>query len=111
ARGRDGRRPPGGLAAPAGHAFPFRTGATLGRAVSVAARRTLPTLAVVARRSAWPAAAARVAESLGARRIVMQRPAPRARTALAIAPGMATTLPWLAPTAPDSNGHAPTASA
>ena len=41
-----------------------------------------------------------MAEALGARRIVMQRPVRRARTALAIPQGMATTLPWLAPTAP-----------
>src|SRR5207249_800931 len=34
-------------------------------------RSDLPTLAVVARRSAWPAAAARIAEPFGARRVAL----------------------------------------
>src|SRR2546427_3038737 len=63
-------------------------------------RSALPTLAVVARRSAWPAAAARIAEPFGARRVALRVPPRAPRTTLAIRPGMATTLPWLVEPAP-----------
>ena len=63
-------------------------------------RSDLPTLAVVARRSAWPAAAARIAEPFGARRVALRVPPRAPRTTLAMRQGMATTLPWLVEPAP-----------
>src|SRR5438309_11139459 len=63
-------------------------------------RSNLPTLAVVARRSAWPAAAARIAEPFGARRVALRVPLRAPRTTLATRPDMATTLPWLVEPAP-----------
>src|SRR2546422_5852571 len=63
-------------------------------------RSALPTLAVVARRSAWPAAAARIAEPFGARRVALRAPPRAPRTTFAMRQGMATTLPWLVEPAP-----------
>ena len=63
-------------------------------------RSDLPTLAVVARRSAWPAAAARIAEPFGARRVALRVPPRAPRTTLAMRQSMATTLPWLVEPAP-----------
>src|SRR5437879_11230655 len=63
-------------------------------------RSDLPTLAVGARRTAWPAAAARIAEPFGARRVALRAPPRAPRTTFAMRQGMATPLPWLVEPAP-----------
>src|SRR5439155_8266355 len=97
----DGRGAARGLAPEARHPVSFRVGVAPGRCgVRMRSRSDLPTLAVVALRSAWPAAAARIAEPFGARRVALRVPPRAPRTTLAMRQGMATTLPWLVEPAP-----------